>query len=209
MKHLELDKLTSEQRTALLYYIRERIPCLRSELQLRSTGVFGKFSEGIRIVLNKRPTDALRCRCANRTDIRIGRNIHIEVKTGSGAVAYAEDRREPFTKADCVAENVFPRARFVVWAPFEIVRVEEIVKLDDAEAALALFERLLRNSWVFTREQFVDMLERIGKNGLQSSLKVSKNGGQLNIQTITPRMEDRLWDILDDQPTAWQVFIEK
>ena len=61
-------------------------------------------------------------------------------------------------------------------------------------------------TWVFTRDEFINTLETIGKNGLQSSLKVSKQGGQINIQTITPKMEDRLWEILENMPTVEEFF---
>lgn len=196
-------KLNSYQYRAAELFVTERIPMLRAEARKGSTAVVGKFTEGLRIVLNAKPTDIIRCRAANRTDIRIGRNVHIEVKTGSGAVTYGEDFDRPLTPEDRIAENILPNARLVIWYPFNTaVTAADVLSINTVEDLLIVFERILKHSWIFTRNQFIETLAAIGKNGLKSSLKVSKNGGQLNIQTITPRMEDRLYDILETMPTA-------
>lgn len=113
--------------------------------------------------------------------------VRYEIKTGSGAVRYAVDMYgEAFTKDDFTAENVLPDKDMIAWAPFPRFLTEQNYA--------GMF-------WMFTREQFILCLEAIGKNGLKSSLKLSKGGYQINIQTITPKMEDRLWDILDTMPT--------
>lgn len=155
-----------------------------------STGSTGKLYEEI-----VRRAIVLKHECA---DLKVGarsnkyvdatvRGVKYEIKTGSGAVRYAVDMYgEAFTAEDCTAENVLPGADIVIWAPFPKF-INELNYLD-------MF-------WVFTREQFIACLEAIGKHGLKSSLKLSKGGYQINIQTITPRMEDRLWDILDTMPT--------
>lgn len=196
-------KLNSYQMRAAELFVAERVPMLRAEAGKGSTAVIGKFCEGLRIVLNAKPTDVLRCRAANRTDIRIGRNVNIEVKTGSGAVTYGEDFDRPLTAEDRIAENVLPSAKLVVWYPFSTaVTAQDVLNIETVEDLLTAFEKVLKHSWVFTRAQFIDTLTAIGKNGLESSLKVSKSGRQINIQTITPRMEDRLYDILETLPTA-------
>lgn len=130
-------------------------------------------------------------RAINRMDARCHGKV-VEIKSGSGAVAYAEKDGmggyiDPFTKADCIAENVLAGVRLVVWYPW---------------AGVALAGDTFRMGWVFTREQFIDTLTAIGKNGLASSLKISKNGGQINIQTITAKMEERLTELLENFPTV-------
>lgn len=196
-------KLNSYQYKAAELFVEKRIPALKAEAVKGSTGVFGKFTEALRIVLNAKPTDVLKCRAANRWDIRIGRNVIVEVKTGSGAVAYSEDFDRAITPEDRIPENILPGAKLIIWAPFQIaVTVEDILSIQTVDDLLRVFDKLLKNSWLFTREQFVETLTTIGKNGLQSSLKVSKGGKQLNIQTISHGLEARLLDILNDMPTA-------
>lgn len=203
-----MKKLNSHQRKALEMFFTLRLPMLRAELEKGSTGVIGKFAEGLRIVLNERPTDTLRCRAANRADIRIGRNLVIEVKTGSGAVGYAEDTAfGGFTKDDMIADNVLPGCHEIVWMPFPIMTPLEIVTLPDAEAVQLLLETLLKNAWCFTRQDFIDLLENMGKKGLASALHITKHGYQLNIQTISPAMEARFWDFVEGRPTAYEELL--
>lgn len=196
-------KLNSYQYKAAQLFVEKRIPALRAEAKEGSTGVFGKFSEALRIILNVKPTDVLRCRAANRWDIRMGRDVIVEVKTGSGAVAYSEDFDRLITPEDRVPENILPGVKLVIWAPFQIaVTVEDILSINTVEDLLTVFDKLLKNSWLFTRDEFISTLTAIGKNGLNSSLKISKGGRQINIQTISHGLEARLWDILDTMPTA-------
>ena len=129
----------------------------------------------------------VKCRKLGKVDVLRKSIGKVEIKSGSGAVAYGEG----LTKDDCIAENVLPGVDLVAWAPFTAFITEE---------------NFPSMTWVFTREQFIDTLEAIGKHGLDSSLKISKQGRQINIQTITPRMEDRLWDILDSIPTLEEYF---
>lgn len=162
----------------------EKILAMQSEKG--STGSIGKLFDVVArdYIMKKgisREND-IRCRKNNQTDVINKKYGKFELKTGSGAVCYGEG----LTSNDCIAENICAGVTYVVWAPFS-----KFLTKDN-------FQEM---SWVFTREQFIYTLEKIGKKGLKSSLKVSKNGAQLNIQTITPRMEDRLWDILETMPT--------
>lgn len=164
---------------------------------LRSTGSTGKLMDVIvRDYILARGIARLReVRCrkggAGSVDVTRRRLGTFEIKTGSGAVAYGNG----LTKADMIAENICPNADYVVWAPFS-----KFINRGN-------FEDMF---WVFTREDFIDCLEAIGKKGLQSSLHITKGGCQINIQTITPRMEDRLWDILDNIQTLrdWKEGLE-
>ena len=151
-----------------------------------STGSIGKLMDVIvrdyLLVKGIKTVNDVRCRKTTKVDVKTRALGKIEIKTGSGAVAYGAG----FTKEDCIAENVCNNADFIVWAPFSMFLTENN------------FPRMF---WMFTRQEFINALETIGKNGLQSSLKVSKQGAQLNIQTITPKMEERLWNVLENVPT--------
>lgn len=141
----------------------------------------------------------VKARSINRIDVRSGKFGGIEIKSGSGAVAYAEtdgmnNYINPFTKEDCVAENVLPKAKLIIWYPWGNMAVNS--------------GSPFKYGFVFTREQFIDCLATIGKNGLRSSLKISKNGGQLNIQTIAAKLEDRLYDYLENIPSVEEYFGE-
>ena len=156
-----------------------------------STGSIGKLADEVirRTILAKGMNADCKvgCRKAGTNDVVRTGFGRIEIKTGSGAVAYGYG----LTKEDITEENILPNCDYVAWAPF---------------TAFLTIENMASMTWLFTRDEFIETLEAIGKNGLQSSVKVSKQGGQLNIQTITPRMEDRLWDILEGMETVEQVF---
>lgn len=158
---------------------------------LHSTGSVGKLAEVlIRNDMMKRGISKaadIRCRSAVKADLRLGNSTRVEIKTGSGAVAYGYNLTVEELTAD--PDRICAGAQVVIWAPFP--KALQVGHGSYNKAA----------AWVFTHEQFIETLEAIGKNGLRSSLKVSKGGAQVNIQTITPRMEDRLWDILENIPT--------
>lgn len=180
-----------EYEVALQEYRKE----LANQDSKRSTGSVGKISEVMLrndIMVNGISSkDDIRARGSKRNDARKGNSIVIEIKTGCGSVAYTNDG-DIFTTEDMVEEKILPKCHYVVWAPF----INQITDVKHLTLAI-----LQRNAWVFTREEFISTLIRIGKNGLKSSLHITKNGRQINIQTITPKMEDRLWDILETIPT--------
>ena len=152
-----------------------------------STGSFGKFSDELyrRALLEKGVNADCRigCRDWHQDDVLTKRFGVVEIKTGSGAVAYGEG----FTTNDLTADNVVSKADTVVWIPFP--------KVWDTTT-------MWRAAWVFTREQFLQALTAMGKNGLRSAIKVSSHGTQINIQTISAKMESRLWDVLENIPTV-------
>lgn len=158
-----------------------------------STGSRGKLAEVLlrNYILKKgiKSVADVRARKQEKADVTRKAFGTIEIKTGCGAVAYGYG----FTTEDLIEENVCAGADLICWTPFNGYWTEETI---------------YSMTWVFTRDQFINTLEAIGKNGLRSSLKVSKNGGQINIQTITPRMEDRLWDVLETIPTVEEFFKE-
>lgn len=183
------------KRTEFEQALANYLEALKAQTEKRSTGSTGKYMDVlVRDFILKRGICRLtdvRCRKGGAVDAGrkgIGR---FEIKTGSGAVAYGYG----LTKEDLCADMVCADADFVVWAPFP--------RFLNRNNFTSMF-------WVFTREDFIATLEAIGKKGLQSSLHITKNGAQVNIQTITPRMEDRLWDILDNTPTLedWKEGLE-
>lgn len=155
-----------------------------------STGSIGKLADVVLrnyiLVKGIGSANDVHCRRLGKADVFRKAYGVIEIKTGSGAVAYGD-----FTAEDIIEENILPNVDMVCWAPFAKFLTED---------------NMAGMTWVFTRRQFLDCLEAIGKNGLKSSVKISKGGAQLNIQTITPRMEDRLWDILEGLPTVEEWF---
>lgn len=177
----------SEFYAALEEYKRE----LARQDEKHSTGSIGKLIDVLArdyiLVKGIKAVQDVRCRKVEQYDVSRKAYGHIEVKTGSGAVAYGAG----FTKEDCIAANVLPGVDLICWAPFSAYLTEH---------------NFMRMMWVFTREQFIGTLATIGKHGLQSSLKVSKQGAQINIQTITPQMENRLWEILENIPTLEEFF---
>ena len=193
MKRSEIEK-------AIHDYEENRLSCARD------TGKYGKVLEdrtrdalkahGIRIV------EDVKARRLDRVDTLVsvnGKRVRIEVKSGAGAVGYRMGDGmggyiNPFTKADFVEEEVFPTADLIVWYPWG---AQAIAHADP-----------FKMGWVFTREEFLRMMERIGKKGLKSCLRVTKNGGQLNLQNLTVGMEDRLYDVLEELRTVRDLLEE-
>lgn len=184
--------MTHEEYTKALNQYRKE---LNRQDDKRSTGSVGKISEVMFrndiMTAGISAKSDVRARGCRRCDARKGNTIRIEIKTGCGSVAYANDG-EIFTTEDLTEEVILPKCAYVVWAPF----VNQIFDVNHLT-----FEALSKNAWVFTREEFINTLSAIGKNGLKSSLHITKNGHQINIQTITPKMEERLWNILDNTQT--------
>lgn len=179
------------KRTEYLAKLANYEEVLAAQTAKGSTGSTGKLADEVirRVILAKGMNADCKvgCRKAGTNDvIRTGFG-RIEIKTGSGAVAYGE----AFTKEDIIEENILPDCDYVAWAPFSKFLTKE---------------NMASMTWLFTRAEFIETLEAIGKNGLQSSVKVSKGGAQLNIQTITIKMEERLWDILETMETIEEIF---
>lgn len=143
---------------------------LSNETAKGSTGSIGKhydfkvrdelMAQGVRTAAD------VRCRRREAVDCKIrvnGRYIKFEIKTACGAVAYGKD----LTKDDITAEAVCAGVDYVVYA---------------AEVGYMNDYNFTEQFMVFTREQFIAMLSETGKKGLQSSLKIGKKGGQIEIQ---------------------------
>lgn len=144
----------------------------------------------------------VKARRLDKDDTRIqldGERLAIEIKSGSGAVDYREGDGmggyfDPFTKEDFTPENVFPKAGLIIWYPW-------------GEMAFNHADPF-KMGWVFTRDEFLSMMETIGKKGFKSCLRVTKNGGQLNLQILTVGMENRLYDVLDGLRTVRELLDE-
>lgn len=174
---------------------------------IRDKGRYGKMLEvRTRDALLKKGIQSARdvkARRLGKDDTRIqlegGECLKIEIKTGAGPVDYREGDGmggyfNPFTKADFIPENIFPKAGLIIWYPWGEIAYNH--------------PDPFRMGWVFTRDEFLSMLETIGKKGLVSSLRVTKNGGQLNLQILTAGMENRLYNVLDGLRTVRELLDE-
>ena len=152
-----------------------------------SKGTFGKLADELyrRAMLEKGVNADCRvgCRGWDEDDALTKRFGRVEIKTGSGAVCYGMN----LTSSDRVPANICKDADTIVWIPFP---------------KLISKETLFSAAWVFSRDEFIACLTAIGKKGLDSSLKISSHGTQINIQTISNKLEDRLWDVLEATPTV-------
>lgn len=180
---------------------------------LRSTGSVGKSADGIlrNFVLKNGISRASQiiCRMRDKADVTRKALGKFEIKTGCGEIA----KGNGLTLDDATPENILPKVDFIAWMPFTLrykialnAAIIDAVNNADYETMKNHFSVLTtiasRETYVFTHDEFVTCLETIGKNGLRSSVKVAKNGTRLNIQTITPRMEERLFDYLENIPTV-------
>ena len=189
-----------EIKKAIKEYTDNRMQCATDK------GRFGKVLEVMtRDALMKqgiRYAEDVKARRLDQNDSAIyinGHLVRIESKSGAGAVNYRIGDGmggyfNPFTKADFTPENVFPNADLIVWYPW-------------AEMAYRHADPF-KMGWVFTREEFLSMMEYIGKKGFKSCLRVTKNGGQLNLQMLTVGMENRLYDVLDGLKTVRELLEE-
>lgn len=175
------------------FVIEQEILAYRSAVLANDSdlGRFGKVLEvetrDFILARGIRSIQDVKARKLGKVDVR-ARGVKVEIKSGSGSVCYADldgfgNPIKPFTKEDLREENVLSDSGLIVWYPFPKIAVNS--------------PRKFEMGFVFEREQFIDMLKTIGKNGLKSSLKVSKHGAQINIQTISPAVEQRMWDYLE------------
>ena len=175
------------------FVIEQEILAYRSAVLANGSdlGRFGKVLEvetrDFILARGIRSIQDVKARKLGKVDVR-ARGVKVEIKSGSGSVCYADldgfgNPIKPFTKEDLREENVLSNSGLIVWYPFPKIAVNS--------------PRKFEMGFVFEREQFIDMLKAIGKNGLKSSLKVSKHGAQINIQTISPAVEQRMWDYLE------------
>jgi hypothetical protein len=143
---------------------------LDNETMKRSTGSIGKMLDYLCrdyiMAHGVEKADDVRCRHQDKADAVVyvnGKRKAIEVKSACGAVMYGKG----LSKADILPDNIYPRTSYIVYT----AEVAFINRSNFAELML-----------VFTRDEFVQMLEDTGKHGLLSSLKVGKQGGQIEIQ---------------------------
>lgn len=178
---------------------------------LRSTGSVGKSADGIirNFVLKNGISKVTQiiCRMRDKTDVTRKGVGKFEIKTGCGEIA----KGHGLTLDDATPENILSKIDFIAWMPFTLrykiaLNAAMLDAVNDADYEtmknhfFAVTKIASRETYVFTHDEFINCLETIGKNGLRSSVKVAKNGTRLNIQTITPRMEERLFDYIENIP---------
>ena len=158
----------------------------------------------------------IRARLSSKPDCKTKRFGITEVKSGSGAVRYAEGF-ESFGPEDLTEENILRDADTVAWCPFPQFILNELMEKDIMEMSENEFLKVLKataKSTLFfeSRELFVECLKAMGKDGLKSSLKISKQptrtesekkagikkrGKQINIQTISNKMTEKMYDFIE------------
>lgn len=126
---------------------------------------------------------ALYCQKMGMVDHKCKYNGHltgIEIKCGCGKVAY---NVKPNGNPESHISEIFPKVGYVVYVP------ELYPEID-----------YLTESWVFTRQQFIDFLTGYGK----PMVKYNTYGNQtdLNIQSFnSKRKQEYLWNTISELPT--------
>ena len=134
---------------------------LDNETMKRSTGSIGKMLDYLCrdyiMAHGVEKADDVRCRHQDKADAVVyvnGKRKAIEVKSACGAVMYGKG----LSKADILPDNIYPRTSYIVYT---------------AEVAFINRSNFAGLMLVFTRDEFVQMLEDTGKHGLLSSSKAS------------------------------------
>lgn len=158
--------------------IREFNIRIRDEQAKGSTGYIGKqvdfWVRDAIMVHGVGSVDDVRCRRAGQADwsIRLGGKLfNGETKTNMGE-----------WKVPCAricADDIFPKADYVAFT---------------AEVEGLTAENVGDNVFVFTREQFIDLLIVSGRKGLESSLRYNKKRGTVGIQA---------WKMFSKQTGKW------
>lgn len=130
-----------------------------------------------------RKTKILFCQMAGHADHRIRINskmYQIEIKAGCGVLIYNLTRND---NPESHIPAIYPKASYIIYSP------EPYNEMD-----------VLNETWVFTREQFLNFLTGYGK----PMVKYNESNGKtrLNIQSFnSKRKQEYLWETLDNQPT--------
>lgn len=151
---------------------------LQAERLAGSTGVMGKLCDfAVRdyvMAQGVRKADDVRCRRSGKTDwsIRVaGRMVKGETKTNMG------EWKVPCARIS--AEDIFPGMDFVVYT---------------AEVDNLTEDNLPDMMFVFTREQFIELLTVTGRKGLESSLRYNAKRGTVGIQA---------WSVYNKKTEKW------
>lgn len=187
-----------------------------------STGSYGKLFEVIirHVILVNGIIKAsdIRARGTEKVDCYSKQFGRVEIKSGSGAVKYGNEL-ETFGEEDLTAENVLENANTVIWLPFPTFCMGDLFDKDLSQISeqefIKIVKNIMRNTLVFeSRETFVNCLECMGKNGIRSMLKVSKQrerteeekrkkvkvrGRQINIQTLSNASAGRMYDFIENE----------
>lgn len=166
----------------------------------KSTGSANKKAEPIlRNYLLKNGIQCIkdvRSRGIKKPDIKVldknGKQIIIEVKTGSGAVDYIDDEKDYdiFTEEHMTEEHICNGVDYVAFAPFAKL-------LNDSNIHKSIF--------IFSRNEFISLLLYMfrgtkGKTAgtIKPALNITKHGKQLNLQTISNKPLNLFYDYLDE-----------
>ena len=135
---------------------------------------------------------------AGKADVRVGRTNWMEIKTGCG---------ETGNDADPLAE--IHKARYVLYTP----------DLPDEKTIKTNAVKCLETCYLFTADQFIEMLCYIHKGGAEPHIK-RNSSGRWNIQTLrtfnkktgkwSEKPYSKFWEYVDnnDIPTATMELID-
>lgn len=158
--------------------VREFHARLQAEKAQGSTGVVGKLCDfAVRDFVMAHGVEKLndvRCRAAGKSDwtIRIsGKLVKGETKTNMG------EWKVPCARVS--ADDIFPGKDYVVYT----AEVDNITE-----------ENLPDMMFVFTREQFIELLTVTGRKGLESSLRYNAKRGTVGIQA---------WSVYNNKTQKW------
>lgn len=156
------------------------------------------FEVAVRRVISRGSAEIEFTSASGKSDIRIGRTSWIEIKTCCG---------ETGNDADPLAE--IHKARYVLYTP----------DLPDERTIKSNGLKCLETCYLFTAEQFIEMLCYIHKGGAEPHIKRNASG-RWNIQTLrtynkktgkwSEKPYSRFWDFVDenDIPTATLELID-
>lgn len=158
--------------------VREFHARLQAEKLSCSTGVVGKLCDfhvrDFIMAQGVRKAEDVRCRAAGKSDwtIRIAGHVyHGETKTNMG------EWKVPCARIS--ADDIFPGKAYVAYT----AEVEGLTE-----------ENIPDNVFIFTREQFIELLTVTGRKGLESSLRYNAKRGTVGIQA---------WKVWNNKTGKW------
>lgn len=109
---------------------------------------------------------------SGKVDVRVGRSSWIEIKSCCSEVGYTD---RPLAMIE--------RAKYILYTP----------DLPDEKAIKEDALKCLESCYLFTSEQFIDVLKAMHKGGQEPHIKYNSKNGRYNIQTLATRMKNGNW----------------
>ena len=177
MKNAEMDKYLINYKSALA-----------AQDQKHSTGSAGKLLDVlIRDYLMKKGIENgadVKCRKSEKHDFTLIINKKVyngETKSGGGAILYGDNA----TIENIQTYNFYKDVQLIAYTMTSKILTEQ---------------NFMKITLLFTREQFINMLEYTGKNGIVSSVTIKttcKGVKQAQIQTWSAARESKFFDFIE------------